>query len=211
MQDPMPMEMKKTVDILSELFGEVFITDDFLQYGKAKSFQCVYKDECKFHETDETSMTPVVVNKNGTSTILVLMEAPSSTNPGAWISGKFEDWSSNGKLYYQLFLLISQSFPRHRILVTDVIKCGVAKQRDKNILAIRRDRCIETFLNKEIEAFAPDKIFCIGRSAEILSKSVRGNRSTYYLVHPSGRVKMSAVKKREMWQRVLQEAGGLAN
>ncbi|MBA7547785.1 hypothetical protein ES705_40221 [subsurface metagenome] len=147
---------------LIKLFSEAFEISAFDKSQKCRFF-CEKKESCKVTNIDPKY--PGAIGDDNTD-IMLIAEAPSASGGyGAHNGGKIENIEENKKSpLYDLIDFIKNNY--HTIpYFTDLIKCGVSKQKNKSKLRYRKKNCMEKFLMKEINIIKPKIIFCIGKSA----------------------------------------------
>jgi len=151
-------------DEIFKLFSEAFVTRDFRECSPALSFSCPNKTVCKVKKTEEPIWSPSVGSDN--TRIMIVAEAPSNADgPGPRIGGLFEDREGTKQSPIHLLREFVRGKWNTTPYFTNLVKCGVASQSNKDILKKRVPFCFDRFLRREIEIIEPDIILCVGAVA----------------------------------------------
>ena len=165
--------MNKIEEIV-DLFRGAFDVKNFMLRTELPCFKCPNINICNVQPEKEPIYTPMPGDDN--TSIMIIAEAPSGNGgTGPKVGGFFGDVKEHKSPLFILKRFIIDTFGEIPYF-TDLIKCGVAKQRDKDVLNTREPHCIDMFLIKEIKIMKPRHIFCIGwRAQNALDKLQKKN------------------------------------
>ncbi|MGD0795674.1 MAG: uracil-DNA glycosylase family protein [Dehalococcoidales bacterium] len=164
--------MNKTDEIF-KLFSEKMFNNklekaDFLNHhGRLTiSFTCKYISECKVKSNKQPTWTAAIgSNKKGNDNfdIMAIGEAPSASEGiGMHMGRRFVSWKDNSESPVVAFRDWAACRYGTVPYFTDLAKCGVANQQNKNVLKKRFKNCIKYILLEEIKIIKPKTILCIG-------------------------------------------------
>ncbi|MDA3786930.1 MAG: hypothetical protein PF503_00305 [Desulfobacula sp.] len=94
----------------------------------------------------------------------------------------------NGNFYGPYFSYLMKKHQLGNVYISNLIKCKWMKGNDSKVSndSLLRSYCIEQYLKREIEVFAPKIVFCFGRNAEKGYRAMAfGDGKSVYLMHPS--------------------------
>ena len=185
---------------LEKLYDAIFVFNDITKRNKANKFCCVNKVYGKCNVESIEPIYSLYVGEEG-SNILIVGEAPSGVEgDGPIIGGNFSDIPENNlSPIHKLRDFVKDNFGGKIPYFTDLIKCGVVKQENKeDKLPLRETRCFEYILKREIEIINPEYIFCVGeRSYKILIEKanvIGFDRNKIKLLthycHPAAKIKI---------------------
>ncbi|MBC8147183.1 MAG: hypothetical protein H8E98_04285 [Bacteroidetes bacterium] len=154
--------MNKKYKKITELFNKDFHSD---------KFYCGFIKECEVSIGKE----PIYASYFGEekSIVMLVAEAPSSSNGVGVNNVKYFDEIENDKKspLYLIKNFIKEQYNEIPYF-TDLVKCGLAKQKNKKILKKRAEYCLKKYLLNEIEIIKPEIIICVGKlSYEFISKA----------------------------------------
>lgn len=161
--------MSKHEQILT-LFRERYANFDVFPARAATTpgFKCTHCEACDVNlgKDKEASYTSLLGDEQ--ATYMVVAESPSKANgSGCWLGGLSKNaGSGKGNDNIQRFFDYIKHQDQGRYpYFTDVVKCGLEKTSVKAKLAIRKQHCIDTYLEQEIRIMQPKVIVCLGRFA----------------------------------------------
>jgi uracil-DNA glycosylase family 4 len=132
----------------------------------ADRFKCAQCSVCDVKLDKEASYTPLLGDED--AEYMVVAESPSTgQGAGCWLGGLSQNAGSKKKNdnIRRFFDFIKTQDQGRYPYFTDVVKCGLETTSVKAKLAIRKQRCIDEFLEKEIRIIRPKVIVCLGRFA----------------------------------------------
>lgn len=166
--------MSKKDEIISlfnkKLFSNKLKREDFLNRtdlpssSGAKVFTCQFRDNCNVDESKHPIWTPALGDDD--TDVMVVGEAPSAGGgPGIHIGGLFGKWENSPKspaVPMRDWVMNNYGTIPH---FTDLAKCGVERQKNKNELKKRIPNCIKYLLKEEIRIMHPKRLLCTGNTA----------------------------------------------
>jgi uracil-DNA glycosylase family 4 len=155
---------------LSKIFSNTFIAPDREKdYWKQRECEFVCENSCICNIKKETPKYTGCVGDINTS-IMVIGEAPSGTTKKGEgiIGGYFKDVTESMKS--PLYIVKEFCIENYGKIpyFTDLCKCGVTRQANKEDLELRFEKCFDKFLIKEIEVVKPEIIFALGNGIKNL-------------------------------------------
>jgi len=149
---------------IEKLFKRCFEFDDFTKQCEVKTFECLNRGKCHI-KRGEPRWTAYLGSPD--TYIMAVAEAPS--RKGTFIAGNFADVPNRKKSPIHIVKEFVEDYYGTIPYFTDLIKCGVTKQKNKNdVLKTRAELCINYFLLEEIRIIKPRIILCIGGLAQKL-------------------------------------------
>jgi uracil-DNA glycosylase family 4 len=147
-----------------ELFQKDFHSKNYFTSDTADDFTCPFIQECEVLKGKEPIYTSYFGEEK--SKVMIVAEAPSSSGGiGIFISKNFNEIITNSKSPLYLIKKFVKEQYNEIPYFTDLIKCGVAKQKEKKILRKRAEICIKKYLVEEIKIIQPELIICVGSLA----------------------------------------------
>jgi hypothetical protein len=203
---------------IKELFKKDFAIGEWGENGErkvAREFTCSCQDSCKV-EKDSPKHSSWLGDED--TKIMLVGEAPSNQGKGkCYFSGNFSKYiidnpkgNKNFRILYDFFSNNDEGNSRPVPYFTDLMKCGVPKQKDKKGLSKQRiTNCTAKFLKKEIEIIKPEKVYCIGKTAynEVKKLGLEKNIEIIYLLHYSGQgnLQIPIDDKKMIWKIQMGE------
>lgn len=156
--------MSKKYLQIKKLFQRDFISKNYEDSLRADDFICPFVKECKVFK----DKIPIYTSNFGEekSTIMIIAEAPSATEGiGIFISKEFKNINKSNKSPLYFLKEFVEKYYNETPYFTDLVKCGVARQKEKKILSKRAKNCFDRYLIYEINIIKPLLIICVGNLA----------------------------------------------